>query len=314
LVRRTPLQRDFDKVFLAVSANLLLFLAWGCAASHPAAVKPSGAPEPLEAATKQDLISRYNHEVDSITSLNASVTLTLTAGSSYTGVIKQYHEIGGFLLAEKPASIRVIGQAPVVATNIFDMVSDGQTFRIFIPSQNKFITGSANLPRQSTKPIENLRPQHIVSAIFWGPIPDRAPVLIEEANEDASRYYVLTVVRSASEPADGPEDWEIARRIWFERSHLNITRVETYESAGELASDVSLRDWEMLGGVNYPRQIVLVRPDSDYKLQIGIKKVTFNEMISADRFILAQPPGTELVTAGAAAEPSAPENRQEKQN
>jgi outer membrane lipoprotein-sorting protein len=319
-VRLTLLQQDPDKLFFAASGVLMLFLAGGCAAaSHPAAVKPSGAPEPpVQVASKQDLISRYNRQVESVTSLNASVTMTLTAGSSYTGVIKQYHEIDGFLLAQKPASIRVIGQAPVVATNIFDMVSDGETFHIFIPSQNKFVTGSANLPRQSTKPIENLRPQHLTSAIFWAPIPDHVPVLIEEANEAGSRYYVLTVVRPLGErvpsAADGSADWEIARRIWFDRSHLNITRVETYESAGQLASDVSLRDWEVFQTVNYPRQIVLSRPDSDYKLQIGIKKVTFNEMISADRFILEQPPGTELVNAGAAVEPSAPEQRQEKQN
>ena len=67
--------------------------------------------------------------------------MTLTAGSAYTGVIKQYHEIKGFILAQKPSSIRVIGQAPVVGTNIFDMESDGEMFHIFIPSQNKFLSG-----------------------------------------------------------------------------------------------------------------------------------------------------------------------------
>jgi len=295
-----------------------LFLIWGCAASHTTAVKPSGAPVPLEVASKQDLIARYTHQAESVTSLNAAVTMTLTAGASYLGVIKQYHEIGGFILAEKPSNIRVIGQAPIVGTNIFDMVSDGETFHIFIPSQHKFITGSANLQRQSTKPIENLRPQHLTSAIFWTPIPAHAPVLIEEANDDRSRYYVLTEVRPAGEPvasaADSSADWEIARRIWFDRSNLNIARVETYEREGKLASDVSFLDWETFGVVNYPRQIVLSRPDSDYKLQIGIKKVTFNETISADRFVLEQPAGTELVTAGDASEPLAPGQGQEKKN
>jgi outer membrane lipoprotein-sorting protein len=296
----------------------VLFLASGCAASHPPAVKPTGTPQPLEVASKQDLIVRYTHQVESVTSLNASVTMTLTAGASYAGVIKQYHEIGGFLLAEKPSRIRVIGQAPIVGTNIFDMVSDGETFHIFIPSQHRFITGSANLQRPSAKPIENLRPQHLTSAIFWTPIPTHTPILIEEANDDRSRYYVLTVVRLAGEPvastADRSADWEIARRIWFDRSNLNIARIETYASGGQLVSDVWLQDWEMFGAVNYPRQIALSRPDGDYKLQIGIKKATFNEMISADRFILEQPPGTELVNADAAPDEVAPNPGQEKKN
>ena len=50
------------------------------------------------------------------------------AGSTYSGVIQEYHEVGGFILAARPAMIRVIGQAPLVAKDIFDMVSDGHTF------------------------------------------------------------------------------------------------------------------------------------------------------------------------------------------
>ena len=317
-MRLTRPKRELDGIFLAVFAVLISFLTEGCAASHPTAPKPSGAPEPAQLATKQDLIARFNHQAESVTSLNASVTMVLTAGSSYTGAIKQYHEIGGFLLAERPASIRVIGQAPIVGTNLFDMASDGETFHIFIPSQHRFITGSANLERSSAKPIENLRPQHLTSVIFWTPIPDHVPVLIEEANDDRSRYYVLTVVRRSAggvaSAAGGSEDWEIERRIWFDRSNLNIARLETYEQGGQLASDVTLRGWDIFGAVKYPRQISLSRPDSDYQLQIGIKKVTFNETISADRFILEQPPGTELVNADAATESSAPSDGLEKKN
>ena len=55
------------------------------------------------------------------------------------------------------------------------------------------------LERPSAKPIENLRPQHLIDAIFWDAIPADAPVLLEEAREEASRYYVLTVVRHADE-------------------------------------------------------------------------------------------------------------------
>jgi len=238
-----------------------------------------------------------------VTSLNASVTMTLTAGSAYTGVIKQYHEINGFILATTPASIRVLGQAPVVGTNIFDMVSDGETFHIFIPSQHKFIAGPARLQRQSAKPIENMRPQHLVNAIFWEPIPANAPILIEEAADEMARYYVLTVIHTAnsatSPAADVTADWEIAKRIWFDRADLSVARVQSYESGGKLGSDVSYSGWGTFGDVQYPRQISLSRPDSDYKLRIGVKKVAFNETVPAEKFVLQQPPGTELVDAGA---------------
>jgi hypothetical protein len=268
--------------------------------SHTTVVKPSGPPAQLQSATKSDLIARYDQQAEAATSLNATVTITFTAGSAYTGVIKQYHEIKGFILAQKPSSIRVIGQAPVVGTNIFDMESDGETFRIFIPSQNTFLTGPANLERPSAKPIENLRPQHLTGAIFWDAIPVQSPVLLEEASEAASQYYVLTVIRrvdrSGADAADA--DWEIAQKVWFDRADLSVARRQTYDPGGRLASDVRYSGWDTFGAVRYPRQIALTRPGNDYKLQIGIIKAAFNETITTDRFVLRQPPGTELVNVG----------------
>jgi outer membrane lipoprotein-sorting protein len=279
------------------------FAAWltaGCAASHTTVVKPSGPPVQLQTATKQELIARYNQQAEAVASMNVTVTMTLTAGSAYTGVIKQYHEVKGFILAQKPSSIRVIGQAPVVGTNIFDMVSDGETFSISIPSQNKFLTGPANLERPSAKPIENLRPQHLTGAIFWAPIPEKSPVLMEEASEAASRYYILTVVRRAERSgADAADaDWEISQKVWFDRADLSVARRQTYEPGGKPASDVSYSGRDTFGAVRYPRQIALTRPGNDYKLQIGITKAAFNETISADRFVLRQPSGAELVNVG----------------
>ena len=110
------------------------------------------------------------------------------------------------------------------------MVSDGETFEIFIPSQNKFITGSASIERPSAKPIENLRPQHLINAVFLSPIPPDAPVLFEQEREGNSQFYVLTVVRAAN--AASPQDWEIASRIRFDRADLSIARIETYDSGG----------------------------------------------------------------------------------
>jgi outer membrane lipoprotein-sorting protein len=307
-------------ISMAMAAGLA---CGGCAISQKTTVKPSEAPAPLQKATKEELIARYNEQARAITSINATVTMKLTAGSAYTGVIEQYHEINGFIIAAKPANVRVIGQAPVVSKNIFDMVSDGETFHIFIPSKNKFLEGPANLERQSAKPIENLRPQHLVDALVWAGIPDGAPVLFEEASEAANHYYVLIVVRaagdqSANEPArTGSTDWEIAKEIWFGRADLRISRLENFAGGGKVISDVSYSDWQPAGAspeaaaasgnAFYPRKIALSRPSDDYEFQIGIKKLTVNETIGAERFVLKQPPGTELVKVGEdAKEPQQP--------
>jgi len=233
--------------------------------------------------------------------MDAAVTMVLTAGSAYTGVIEQYHEVSGFILAKKPADIRVIGQVPVMGTDIFDMVSNGETFHIFIPSKNKFIVGPAQLERPSSKPIENLRPQHLTSALFWDPISLDDPVLLEQTTEGPDAYYVLTIIHRIG-PADAANEaeanWQIARKIWFDRVKLEVTRIQTYDSAGQLASDIRYADWDRFGAEKYPRQISLNRPASDYNLDLRIVHITLNLAIAADRFVLKQPSGTELVRVG----------------
>jgi len=135
-------------------------------------------------------------------------------------------------------------------------------------------------------------------------IPADEPVLFEQEEQGNSEFYVLTVVRATS--GASPQDWEIASRIWFDRADLSIARIEMYDSGGKLISDVRYSGWDNLGGVRYPRQISLERPENDYRLDIGVNKLTLNQTISADRFVLQQPPGTQLERVGESApEPEA---------
>src|SRR5258707_2363304 len=100
----------------------------------PPQVRPVGRD-----ATRDELLDKYNEIARAVKSVNATVELKPTAGSKYSGIIEEYHEVKAFILARRPAQIRVIGQAPVVGTTIFAMASDGETFLVSIPSKNKFI-------------------------------------------------------------------------------------------------------------------------------------------------------------------------------
>ncbi len=93
-------------------------------------------------ATREELLGAYNAIARNTRTLNATVELKPTAGSRYSGVIDEYHEVKAFLLAARPAEIRMIGQAPVIGKTVFDMASDGDTFRVSIPTKNKFLVGS----------------------------------------------------------------------------------------------------------------------------------------------------------------------------
>ena len=254
------------------------------------------------------MVAKFDGQANAITSINATVTMQLTAGAAYTGVIEQYDKVNGFILAQKPSSIRVIGQAPVVGTNIFDMVSDGEMFHIFVPSKNQFLVGSTELEHPSAKPQENIRPQHLLDAIFWQPISKSVPVLFEEATQQNAHFYVLTVTRSHGTAENSTaSDWEIARKIWFDRANLNVSEIQTYEPDGKMNSDIRYSAWNTTDPVPYAREISVHRIAEDYQLLIDIAKFTMNEPVEASRFVLAQPAGSSLVRVGEESAPNSTE-------
>ena len=254
-------------------------------------------------ATREELLEKYNGVARGVKSVNATVQLKPVAGSKYSGVIEEYHEVKAFLLAERPAYIRMIGQAPVIGKTVFDMTGDGESFRVSIPSKNKFLVGAISLERTSSKPIENLRPQHLLDALLWTEIRKEEDVLFEEFNDEKARYYVLTVLH-------GGYQKEISRKIWFNRADLEVARLEEFGRKGALLSDVRYSDWKpptgdqqqtsaAASGITFfPRVIQIDRPHDDYRLDLEVTKLTLNEDIPADRFKLEQPAGSELVRVG----------------
>jgi len=277
-------------------------------------VVPTAERPVVKEATREELLDAYNQIARNTRTLNATVELKPTAGSRYSGVIDEYHEVKAFLLAERPAEIRVIGQAPVIGTTVFDMASDGEAFRVSVPSKNKFLVGLVGLERSSSKPIENLRPQHLLDALLWPEIRKEEAVTLKEFNDEKARYYVLTVLR-------GGYQVEVLREIWFDRADLHVARMETFGPKGTLLSDVSLGDWEPLNNASaqtttaqavapqvtptvtsFPRAIRIDRPHDDYKLDLQVTKITVNDEIPAERFKLEQPAGAELVRVGEAPE------------
>jgi hypothetical protein len=257
----------------------------------------------LEAAP-EELLDRYNALARNLESLNATVELKPVTGSAYSGVINEYHEVKAFLLASRPYNIRMIGQVPVVGTTVFDMASNGRDFEVSIPPKNKFLVGPVTLNRQSAKPIENLRPQHLVDAVLWPEVRKEEVVLPEEFNDESTRYYVLTVLR-------GGYQSEILRKIWFDRVDLHVARLQSYGPKGALLSDVRYANWQPLDNSSfavkeYPRSIRIDRPRDEYRLDMTVTKVSLNESLTSDRFTLEAPQGAEVVHLTDSAEDKKP--------
>ncbi len=266
-------------------------------------VAPGHAPRPALDASLPDLLARLQSQSEKIQTLTATVELQPTAGSVYSGVIKEYQSVKAFILAEPPERIRVLGEAPVVGTDIFDMASDGHQFQVYIPSQQKFIVGSTEVTRPAKNPLENLRPQHILEALFIAPLTlGKDRISFEEEDTQPGRYYVVTELQAGK----APEEFFPVRRVWFDRTDLRVTRLEVFGAGGAIREDVHYFHYRDFGGVEYPSEIDLNRPVEDYRLHITIQKATFGRPIEPQKFQLQKPKNAQEVKLSARRSGEAP--------
>ncbi len=263
----------------------------GCVVKRTTRVAKSQVPPPPRVASTEALVTAINAQSAAVSTISATVEMQPATGSVYSGIIKQYHDVRGILLAERPGRIRVLGQAPVVRTDLFDMAADGSHFSLYIPSQNKFYVGDASVTRSAKNSLERLRPQHILSALFLDSInAGKESYFAEEVDHGARQYYVIGVIGPLT---SGRVTLE--RKIWFDRSSLQISRVQVYGPKGEYLEDIHYSGYVESAGIRYPYRIEINRPIEGYSLALTILHATFNQPIAPGKFSLTQPPGAQVI-------------------
>src|SRR5882672_345365 len=122
---------------------------------------------PLLETSQLALIDSINQQAETLRSLQATVDIDTSAGGAKKGHVTDYKEIRGYVLARKPAMLHMIGLLPIVRTTAFDMVSDGQDFKLWIPPRNRFVIGRNKVESHATdQPMESIRPQDIYDALL----------------------------------------------------------------------------------------------------------------------------------------------------
>src|SRR5271165_1370525 len=255
---------------------------------------------PLKSATQQELIQYLNAQSARIQSLQATVDIDASVGDPKNGRITDYKQIRGYILARKPAMLRMKGLLPLVRNTAFDMVSDGQDFKLWIPTKNKFVLGKNDVPTPNTdKPMENIRPQNIYDALLIHHIdPENEIAVLENGYEifhDAKGRrilqddYELTVIQKYN------QGWRLARKIVFGRTDLKPHRQIIYSEDGKVATDARYAEYKDFDGVSFPSRIQISRPQEEFEITLNMLKVDINQMLTDDQFLLEQPPGADVV-------------------
>ncbi len=285
--------------FWALALVLAVLPTMGCLfRTRP--VEETYSKAPLQETTQSGLINSINQQAEKIQSLKATVDIDTSVGGAKKGHQTDYKEIRGYVLARKPAMLHMIGLLPIVRTTAFDMVSNGEEFKLWIPPKNRFVTGRNDVQTHNAdQPMESIRPQDIYEALLIRPIdPEREIAVLENSEEilhDSKGHrvlqedYELVVIRK------GEQGWALSRKIVFSRIDLQPHRQYIYDQQGKLVTDARYANYKDNDGVSFPSRIEISRPQEEYDITLNILKLEMNKPLRDDQFGLEQPPGAEVV-------------------
>ena len=285
--------------FWALALVLAVLPTTGCLfRTRP--VEETYSKAPLKETTQSGLINSINQQAEKIQSLKATVDIDTSVGGAKKGHQTDYKEIRGYVLARKPAMLHMIGLLPIVRTTAFDMVSNGEEFKLWIPPRNRFVMGRNDLQTNNAdQPMESIRPQDIYDALLIRPIdPEREIAVLENSEEilhDSKGHrvlqedYELVVIRK------GDQGWALSRKIVFSRIDLQPHRQYIYDQQGKLVTDARYANYKDNDGVSFPSRIEISRPQEEYDITLNLLKLEMNKPLKDEQFGLEQPPGAEVV-------------------
>jgi hypothetical protein len=276
-------------------------------------IKPSDKVErakllKTENASQSELLNEINRFA-AVKSMRAKMDWKFEDNSyAEVGLAEKYKTADGEVVVQRPANILLKIQIPIIKTDVVQMTSDGNKFRVAILEDGsggkyrKFVSGTneadysalqeqvKNLDlngkalQQNVNAFSNLRPQHFTDAILVRPIdPEnnayvQSTILHEEEDVATAKksplrkvlrgYYLLDELKKE---ADG--SLKIRRRVWFDRvGGIRLARQQIFDAKGEIDADITYGNTGNLTEsgeyANLPLQIIVTRPKEKYKMSL----------------------------------------------
>ncbi len=261
----------------------------------------------LKEASLDQLLANLDATAAHLQTLKLTVEMDLSTGGERKGIVTDYRQVSGYVLVRKPEMLHMIVRAPVVGNRIVDMVSKGKTFSAAFnsPSSSKYFVGSNEVAHPSEKPLENMRPQHVLDALLIKPVDHAAGevAVLEQSvdvvkdpktHKEALRPNYVVFVISKDEAGS-----YLSRRIVFSRDDLMPHEQYLYDRQGQLVTiaryDYSVPVFTEEADTKFPGVIQIQRPVEEYSIKLTVEKASINLPLGDDQFEVAQPPGSTLI-------------------
>lgn len=258
------------------------------------------APEVVQTVAPQQLVDKMNNRWNAMKSLRADVEIRLTTTKQQEGIAKDYTTFPAIILMRKPEDLRVVGFIPVVHTRMFDMVSNGQDFTLYLPTKDQAYEGPNALTHKSPNMIENLRPGFFLDSLAVQGMPPQDEYMVvpdTETVEDPKRKhllvfpeYILSIMRRKA----NSRELQPIRVITFRRDDLLPYQQDLYDDQGNLQTQVTYGRYAEYGDNKFPSTVTIKRPLEGFQVVLTVQRVVENLELKNDQFELQIPSDTKI--------------------
>jgi len=258
------------------------------------------SPQVVQTATGEELVEQINKRCDALHTLVATVEIQTSVTRQNEGIARDYTTIRGHILMRTPEKVRVLGQVPVLGTQMFDMASDGKTFTLFIPPRSIAYTGSNAQPPKPSAGLQNLRPGLFFDAMFVrciGPDEEYTKTADTDTQEDPAKKHLLMIpeyILSVMRPQPNSRELQPLRVIHIHREDLLPYQQDLYDEHNNLETQIVYGRYADFGDNKFPSTITIKRPQENTQVVLTVEKVTENMPLTDDQFQIKIPEGTKI--------------------
>jgi len=256
---------------------LIIVLAFFYAGCISPKVKESRAILPqLKNASVSELKDEVNHFAE-INSMRGKLDVKFEDNSfAELGIAEKYRTVPGEIVLQRPAKILLKIQAPIIYSDIVQMTSDGERFRVAVLEDGgdgklrRFVVGTNNADysrlqetvkstksgsgtekdlRKKVNAFAEVRPQHFTEAILMLPVASeriyvQSEFFQEEIDMSAKKSSPTRNIMRGYYFLDelrktNGDSLSLSRRFWFDRvDKIRLARQQIFDESGNLESDI----------------------------------------------------------------------------
>ncbi|WP_263366803.1 outer membrane lipoprotein-sorting protein [Edaphobacter bradus] len=291
------------KKWSGVAAGLLCLTPalTGCL-SHTRIVPKTRVADVVISTSLDHMADQLSRRYADLHTFNASVEMSGITGGNLEGKETQSLSFAGYILMRKPEYLRVLLLVPLVRTQALDMVSDGDNFKLLVPSRHKAYVGNNTASTHSKNGLENLRPDVFFDSMFiQGPGKDEIISMttdIRIIENEKKKKDLIEEPAYALQILAKPEGQTVRtlRVIHINSTDLLPYQQDIYDKNGQVVTKAYYSKYQFYGETPFPTSIRIERPKDHYSLTVAITKLTLNGHFDDDQFELKIPENIAIET------------------